>query len=246
MSHSLLTSVSPGSSTAFPDEDAICESCGYPLRGVTSDQACPECGQSVSASDPDHRPGLPWQSTFGLLSWFKTVWLTTFVVSRGFRMLRVDRPGEIRNGPDRLFLATLAVLTGLLWAMVWWLAGLGSPFRWGWLVAMVVVIMTYVEIFGVAYFSQKRGWRVSLALAERVGCFCAVGWIPAALLFEAVLLLDQFGVLASYWPPRWGMWDLKIRWLVLPTAWGVSILGFETLVWLGIRQVKYANYTHRV
>ncbi len=229
----------------FPGEHSLCENCGYPLRGCRVDQRCPECGRSIGESDPTHRCGLPWQARIGLLPWLETLQMIVFRPRDSFRLLRVDRPDRNQNRSDRLFMITIAAGIGLLWTVTWRLAGLGLVWQWGLLVAGMVIMMTYVEVIGVAYFSKKRGWRVPLALAERVGCYCVVGWVPAVVIFEAVYLLDQTGTLARYWPAGWGPWDLRTRLFVLALVWGGSIMSFEYLVWLGIRKVKYANYTDR-
>ena len=227
----------------FPDRDSLCEACGYPLRGVGLDQVCPECGRAVGDSDPAHRKGLPWQNAMGVVPWLRTLCLTGLRPNYGFGLLRVDQPSEFQNFSDRMYLGSFAVLIGILWACIWWFAGLGHVWRWSAAAVLVVIVMTYIEVLGVAYFSQSRGWRVSLALAERIGCYSAVGWVPAALFFEGVCILDLYGILARHWPTGWGIWDLKIRLFALTLAWGVSIMGFETLVWLGVRKVKFANWS---
>lgn len=230
---------------AFPDEHSLCERCGYPLRGIDSHQQCPECGDQVLESSPQSRPGLAWQSRMGLRSLLKTAWVLTTTPSVAFRRLRVDHPACLRsnNWPDRVFLLILTAGISLGWGTMWWVANLEHPWIWGASVVIGIITLTYIEILGVAYFSRKHGWRVPMRLCERVGCYSSVGWVPAGVLFAGVCILDQYGVLARWWPVSWGHWNTHARWLVLIAIWGMSILGFEVLVWLGVRKVKYANGT---
>lgn len=223
----------------FPSDDHLCERCGYALRGLSSDQSCPECGNGVGESDPALRTGLAWQNRISPIAWLATCWAIVARPTRSYRRLRIgDDRGRRR---DRCFLAIWALLIGLTWGLSRLDRGWEMAIDWGLGAAFGVVFLTYIEAFGVAYFSRKRGWRVPWPLAERVACYAAIGWVPAAIILWKLndLILD--GSIKHWWPQQLGPWTLRTEVLVLTLAGGIGILWFETLVWLGVRQVRYAN-----
>lgn len=217
----------------FPDDAALCERCGYPLRGLSAlaGSVCPECGQAVTASDPVHRVGLPWQRRPSLRTFFSTLVKVAIRPGVSYRAMRVgDDPAA------RLFL-----LLHVLMIAAGWSAGVvargGGPGRAALIafaVAVAVVLLTYIEAAGVTYFSSRHGWRVPFRLAEQIACYAAPGWLPAAAIFGVVLIVDLPAGLTAYLDPT-GMLIVYVSLL------GVSMLGFETLVWLGVRQCRFAN-----
>jgi hypothetical protein len=59
------------------DRDIFCQTCGYNLRGLTSNR-CPECGSSfehIRGGDPE----IPWMYR-RRLGWFRAYWKTVFFV----------------------------------------------------------------------------------------------------------------------------------------------------------------------
>ena len=245
--------------SGFPGADALCERCGYRLRGLPPHGDCPECGQPIARSDPVHRPGLPWQHRISPRAWLATCLLVMLHPKRAYRMLRVDqagvdgdgRPlmatydpddgGRLSNRHDRLFLAAFAVGIGAYWGAIWMVMQLPRPALWAGAVAAAILVLCYIEAAGVTWFSRRRGWRVPLRLGERVVCYAAVGWLPAGLILCKLFVLH---VGPQLWQVRFtgGLMQGDIAdlpWLVL--IGGVSILWFEILVWLGVRQVRYAN-----
>lgn len=115
-----------------------------------------------------------------------------------------------------------------------------------------VVMMTYIEAAGLAYFSKRRGWRVPFAHARQVACYAAVGWIPAVVLFDAFLRFQLGPAVNIASNPRgsgtvatliFEFSSLITRYEIVDEAIaaGIAMLGFELLVWLGVNQVRYAN-----
>lgn len=146
--------------------------------------------------------------------------------------------------PARLFLLSIAVIVGVFWGtfdllmverglLLSWITGMAS--------AKTVLIMTYIEAVGVTFFSRRRGWRVPFKLAERVTCYASVGWVIAAIGLAPLVGLYEAGVLRAWVIGAVGHWDPDYRWLLGAVGFGGAVLFFETLVWTGVRKVRFGN-----
>ncbi len=236
--------------TGYPDEHDLCEQCGYPLRGLSADGACPECGKPIAESDPARRTGLPWQNERSVGMWLRTAAMIALRPKHGFQQLRIDRVASVGRAADRWHLVSYACLVGALWLLCFALAGGLTPLRDPLLKstvatmmfagpALAVIGLSYIEALGVAWFSRRRGWRVAFRLAERVVCYSAIGWLPAGIV--CCLAYLWYGRHLRLPLPTW-LFPGDFRDLFVLTLIGsVSILWFETLVWLGVREVKFAN-----
>ena len=226
----------------FPDAQSLCETCGYPLRGLGIDAVCPECGAAVDASDPRHRTG-----HWGGGASFGTQYLRYAgrLIRGPRRFFRAMRVGGSNLAP-RVFLLINAALVMTIWTTTALLTNGGDGLLWAWLGGMIgfkaVLVLTYVEVLGVRLFSGRRGWRVPVALAERVACCASLGWVPAGALASAGWLVGP-GVLRGLWPEPGGKaFSVTEAGFSLAVALSVAgMLVFESLVWIGVRQVKYAN-----
>lgn len=219
----------------FPREDSLCEHCGYPLQGLPAAGGCPECGSEIAASDPVHRTGLPWQRQRSVGSWLATAGRVLFTPDRAFRLMRVGGS----NRDERLYLVTQAAVAAGLWLTMARLLQLPQGLTGAAAVLVGVVTMTLVEAMGVTYFSRRRGWRVPWSLAERIACYASPGWHPAVLVFALFMRLERAGTFAA-WPVLRRM-DPTVMLIAYVALLGVSILAFETLVWVGVRQARFAN-----
>ncbi|MCE9589339.1 MAG: hypothetical protein K8S99_02310 [Planctomycetes bacterium] len=223
----------------FPDDRSLCEACGYPLVGLAVEGSCPECGLPVGESSPARRTGLPWQHRRDAAAWWATV--SGLLLSPGVQYRRMRLGGS--GVPERLFLMGFAVLVGMLWAVIWMTAGERRWWLWGVMAAGCVVALTYIETLGVTSFSQRRGWRVPWRLAERVACYAAVAWLPAGLIMAKAILLLRQDFFARTVPIHFllGIPDDTRDLLLVILIAVVAMLWFETLVWLGVRRVRYGN-----
>ncbi len=157
--------------------------------------------------------------------------------NRFFRTMRVDAS----NLPPRLFLLITALLTAALWAIAEILV-MQRPVVLGYLTAMVaaklVIALAYTEALGVAFFSRRRGWRVPLRQAERLVGYASPGLLLAGLLLIKLRISLHAGLLPL---PDWLRDAPGADLLLLALPFATSILGFETLVWIGVRQTRFAN-----
>lgn len=236
------------SGCAFPASDSLCERCGYPLRGIHADAACPECGQAVSDSLPERRDDQTLPQGARLSGYLPAVWAVLTHPKRAFKRT----PTHGSNNPPRRFLAVNALFAAMIWtgmtaACDLWLSvaplrGLSFPRLVVHFVVVyhAIVTLTYIEMLGVTAFSQRRGWKVPFRLAERVCCYASVGWLPGVLIASvAVWLLRENAVGRPWFEQLLGL--VRVGWLVFGGVFVVSLLWFETLVWLGVRQVRFAN-----
>ncbi|MEM7625650.1 MAG: hypothetical protein AAF333_08480 [Planctomycetota bacterium] len=218
----------------------LCESCGYGLRGLRLAEVCPECGLPISDSLPLHRTGPAWQARMTAGHWLEAARGVLGGPKRFFRGMRLDGP----NLPARFFLLSIALIVGVGWG-VFTAVGHDKPILLSWVVGMAaaktVLIMTYIESLGVTFFSRRRGWRVPFRLAERLTCYASVGWILAAVVLAVLSLVETSGVFEAWARKFLGRWNPEYRLLLGVVAFGAAVMGFELLVWTGVRQVRFSN-----
>jgi hypothetical protein len=225
----------------FPGPDTLCEACGYALRGLGPKGGCPECGQPIAESSPDLRTGPPWRIRPTLGNGFQALSGLLLSPKKFFRSMRVDGS----NATARLFMTLIAGLTGLLWALLelgWYRPTPAGALIHGSLAAGAIVLLSYIEALGVAFFSRRRGWRVPWSLAERLVCYSSIGWVPAAALMGLVLAKLTDGSLERWMSRLIGVWDPWQSLALLVLIGAGAMMGFEMLVWTGVRQTKHANY----
>ncbi|MEM6459100.1 MAG: hypothetical protein AAF710_06885 [Planctomycetota bacterium] len=207
---------------------------------LPGDADCPECGRPIAASRAERRVGLPWQHAATPRAWLSTAAAIAIAPKSSFG--RLDLGGS--NLRDRLFLLSVASLVGGGWGLAT-LALTDRGFLMAWLQGMaaakVVLAMSYVEVLGVTLFSRRRGWRVPITRAERVVAYASVGWVAAAAVLTMLRAVDAAG-----WADRWitlavGTTAVDTALLLAAVGFGLAVLGFETLVWVGVRAVRYGN-----
>jgi len=226
----------------FPHDQSLCEQGGYPVQGLSGESDCPECGVSIASSHHRHRIGLPWQHAHTPPRWLRTQALLMFRPLYAFRVMAVEPTPRTA----RLFaLATLPLLaaTWIVWSM-----GYDIHVRWDvFAVAMVAVVaLSFVEAAGVAFFSKRHGYRIPRSFAEQLAWYAMAGWFPAAAVMPLIFSWRFERWLVRIWP-RETLGDLDIvrEYLIIMLIGGLSILWFETLVWIGVKQARYANFSHR-
>lgn len=256
--------IAPPPPNELADETLLCERCGYVLEGLDGDGPCPECGLAIRESLPEARPGSPWQVRPGVRAWGRTNLGTLLRARERFRRAK----GKTTRSHGLLWMNL--ILAGALLAAPWTGTLVGDPARTyrnqGWmgdaalLVSMVVQpaigagalwLLTYIEYLGIRFFARRRRWRLSKAAAWQVCAHASVGWIVMAALpfvvlagfYSAQRFFDAvpngtIGAGSAFGP-------ISVNHVVTGGALGLSYLGgmmvFETLVYVGVRQCRFAN-----
>lgn len=239
------------------DHTLLCEQCGYILEGLDPATNCPECGKPIAESLPERRTGTPFQQD------------PTWRGLAGQSIMLARRPtalfGRMRIGADNdssllarsIALASLAtvlptatVVTALSLSrsihgyeiiIGFWIMALC------WLVVgFALLLLTAIERKGVTFFSRRRGWRVPKPVAQSICANAAPGWISAGVLFSIGLLVLPF---AARWaddlPRSMRAWGQGAAAALPFLGLLAGMLIFETLVYLGVRRCKYANWIER-
>lgn len=117
---------------------------------------------------------------------------------------------------------------------------IGGFFLTGW---VVMLALSMIEFMGVRFIAGRRGWRVDAPVAACVVSHAAVGWIAAGLL------------VALAWQLHSGLTARGVMRLVIPIGPSViysvvlviggaillGIIAYESLVYCGVRGMKFAN-----
>lgn len=245
------------------DHTLLCESCGYVLESLAAGGACPECGRPIRTSLPEARTGTAWQRRRSLGAWWRTAWGVLVAPRRVFGVIDVGAPGAATLVSVNLALAgffvalvpTARLLAGrdpvVAWAPK---AGVlaGDARHWMTLLIAVVLaltvfvglwVLTWIEIAGVRFFHNRRGWRITRRLAWNVCAHATVGWaVSGALIALGWSLIDFDIMLTSSIRPV----TVRSRvgdWMALPPVLGffVGMMIFEYRVYQGVRVCRFAN-----
>lgn len=113
-------------------------------------------------------------------------------------------------------------------------------FMTGWI---VMLALSMIEFLGIRFFGGRRGWRIDAAVAACVVSHASVGWLGAGLIV-AVAWQVFAGLVAVGKLPMFvhiGPEPVHSTLLVLGGAMVVGIVAYESLVFFGVRAMKYAN-----
>lgn len=243
----------------------LCERCGYDLSAAEENAAlCPECGEPVENSLPARRVGTAWQRRHGLIPLIITAARTLRHPRRTFRGLRIDRNGF------RLQLAINCLIAAFFIADPWVGVLAGDPVRaahgsgneliariLGYLayitvIALILMGLSALEVRGVLFIAKRHGWRLTPTAAWQVCAHASVGWIFCGVLsLLGMATLTALSLRSNIIPktmvdfsPMFAMraaWHEVIATILFIGGYLVGMLIFETLVYLGIRQCRYAN-----
>lgn len=184
--------------------------------------------------------------TFGVYA--RLAWRLLLKPRRAFRALPVHRTNRV---PEQVLIQS-SLIAGLLVSTILFVGATfvvvpryhRIPIQSALLVFVVttllVNLLTWIEMMGVTAFSRRRGWRVPFPLAMRVCCLASVGWLPGAVLAGAgIWMIQAYGVGRPWFDSLFGL--VRVGWLCYAGLFVLAFLWFETLVWIGVRQVRFAN-----
>lgn len=243
----------------------LCERCGYDLSAAEeSATVCPECGEPVENSLPARRIGSRWQRRFSVVSLISTAVLTLRHPSRTFRTLRIDRKGF------KVQLVINCLVAAFFITDPWVGVLAGDPVRtahgsamelpmraagfaaYTVAIALALIALTAIEVRGVLFFAKRHGWRLAPTAAWQVCAHASVGWIFCGVLsLLGMAALTALSLRTNIIPKRMidfsPMLNMRAAWHEVIAAalfFGGYVLGmliFESLVYLGIRQCRFAN-----
>lgn len=243
----------------------LCERCGYDLSAAEEQTSvCPECGETVESSLPARRNGSPWQRRHGVIPLIATAVRTLRFPHRTFRSLRIDRSGVTLQLAINCFIASFFIADPWVGVLA------GDPVRaahgtnyelfarvLGYLAYTVAITLSLMalsafEVRGVLFFAKRRGWRLTPTAAWQVCAHASVGWIFCGVLsLLGMATLTALSLRTNLIPKTMvdfsPLLSMRASWHdvigAVPFAGGylAGMLIFETLVYLGVRQCRFAN-----
>lgn len=242
-----------------PRSSLRCEACGYPLSeilGTPGASRCPECATPIADSMPERRLGSPWQQQASVRGLLRTWWSAARHPIDSWRHVHTYRGRQ-----DQLLVATCggAALLGVLLPLVMIAAlhasGLDDRphallgqvvaalvlglLAWWILLAVSAITRGVVRLWG----ADARS-RITQDVASVVVSHAAAGWLLGPSLL-VVVLIDRilwWGVMSLFGrsTPHPLTPDLVMLGTTLLGAIA-SLLAFETLVYIGVRRMRFAN-----
>jgi hypothetical protein len=94
----------------------------------------------------------------------------------------------------------------------------------------LLLVLTAIEGVGLTIITKRRGWRVPRGGRLALLAHASYGWVLLAALGIGGILVLRGGA---------GQGALVLALLVIPAL--VPLLAFETLVYIGMQRMKYAN-----
>jgi len=231
----------------------LCESCGYDISETPPERTCPECGVAVSLSRPERRDLLErattrWQLIAAMLSTPRAAMRAAPIGDP-----RVSAFGNAMRNAATALVCVAMVVPAFFHAPVQAEPPAAFALRIAitavWLLVAIIglylalTVLTAIESIGIRFFGRQRGWRISPDVAWTVCHLASVGWLVGAGVVS-------FGALLMHV----GMWNISIGLLEVlflsPYEMGVvliflgavtGLMYFELLVYLGVRQCRFAN-----
>ncbi len=226
-------------------QQVLCEECGYDLDALRdAAEACPECGEPLSASAPERRTGSPWQSGAGIRTWMRTLRRLLASPRTLFRELRIEARLSRRLLITNITLASLICTGAILAGGPYGLAARPTYAVEFFLIGIALLgFLSGIEIFGIRFFGRRRGWRTDLVIATTVCGHASYGWLVSAVLIAFVWQWQQWCRVLDQWASGWDSPVLpsQLTPFLLGLAFFVGMIVFETYVYLGFRACRFAN-----
>jgi len=112
---------------------------------------------------------------------------------------------------------------------LWGVQFVGVPFvALGVGTLIILLLLTWVEGVGITLVSRRRGWRIHRGARSPVLALASYGWVIVGPLVFGTFFIVGTIVTVS-----------QLAWFTIPFV--VALLVFETLVYIGMQRMKYAN-----
>jgi hypothetical protein len=114
------------------------------------------------------------------------------------------------------------------------------------LTGALLAVLSWIEYIGVDFFSRRRNWRVQKHVARAVCANAMPGWMPTGVFVSIGLgLLSALQFMAGEVPTNLQPW-VQTAAVAMPVLGFIAgMLIFETLVYIGVRRCKFANWIER-
>lgn len=228
----------------------LCEGCGYHLRGLTRADACPECGRPILESLHSRRQGTPWQQKPSLVAWIDTMRSMLLAPRRFWDTVQIPDEPSRTSGPN-LMLAVVAIciVPGVQFAAMLEMMQISyrradASFFLIWItITICILILLWVcirtEEIGCRVISRVHGWRVPRGAIRAIVDHATVGWAVGAILLIA--LTSTLLIVPRRSDDIYLGIVMQLMLYTFLASVAIGLIVFETLVYLGLRSMKYAN-----
>jgi hypothetical protein len=236
--------------TLFKDDDFLCEKCGYVLNGLGAEANCSECGKPAYESHPERRVGNAWQKKASVVYFFYTLLRTPLLFSFFGIFERVAiRPSRVFEAVAILIMSSVVSITYCI-MIYFWYKELSIQFLYMAMVVFVfsfllttgaVYLLNFIEMSGIRFFGTRRGWRITKRNAVVITSYATSGWLVGWVASSIAAIMGIYFSSGGDWQSSSRVWYQfsLLGFYVMP--WLVGMLWFETLVYIGMRRMKFAN-----
>ncbi|MBL8745251.1 MAG: hypothetical protein JNK58_02725 [Phycisphaerae bacterium] len=226
-----------------PTLQLLCETCGYPIDGITASAACPECGRPIDESLPARRIGSPWQQCPGLRAWALTGWRLLRHPRAAWSAVRIERRQSasllLANLIFSAALGTATLLPGPAWS-----APIRYTLAFFTILFLLLLALSTVEYAGIRFLGKHHAFRITESVALTTCAHASYGWLlSGAGLAIAAQVLQRIG---PFWNASMGFRGGRNTGVLL--AGGIMLIAFVSgmiaysiLCGLGYRALRYAN-----
>lgn len=231
----------------------LCESCGYDLTGSPPSSSCPECGRPVADSLPERRTGTPWQLRRGPSPWIRTLVLILTKPRAVWESVSISGSGGWSLLLVNAVVAGLVPAVALLFpAPIQPRAHLGYAVMFAFWFAMMIVLLTLIEAYGIRFFGRRRRWRTTREVASVVCAHASYGWLVSGVLVAAAwhgspymspAFLASVVRLFTGGASRIDPGHVHVLFMFASVTGGflIGLVVFEMLVYTGFVRLRYAN-----
>ncbi len=240
------------------ERDPNCECCGYNLTGLTTDGACPECGQSIIESVGENiRLGPPWERAAKIghiRAWFQTARISIFDPSGLGKSLKTQ---QMTNAHQSFFgwtmsanFAFTALVLSVFMLIVenermsqndWEFILFGVP-----LISFVISLAQFVFLqlatLNIGFRYSWRNKKNLLGATSRATSYCSAYLIVWTILVSLTGILAYLIYLKGILATIFGFYGTDT---FVAAGWGITILILlliqQILITRAVQAAQYAN-----